>query len=54
MYKVRFKLKNAFQSWTTLGSYGSEASALSSAGRVSEKYYMVQVIGPGGGVIWSA
>jgi hypothetical protein len=54
MYKVRYKSYNASQSWTTLGSYGSEQSALSSASRVSGKYFMVQVIDPNGNVIWSS
>lgn len=53
MYKVKYKSHNASQSWATLGSYGSEQSALNNASRVSSKYLMVQVINPDGSVIWS-
>jgi len=54
MYKVRYKSKNATQAWATLGSYGSESSALNNASRVAARYFMVQVIDSNDMVIWSA
>jgi len=54
MYKVQFKSSNALQSWSALGSYGSEANALHAADRISGRYFMVRVIAPGGSVVYSA
>ena len=54
MYKVRYKSHNASQAWSTHGSYGNEQSALSSASRISGKYFMVQALDPSGNVIWSS
>lgn len=54
MYKVRYKYSNPSQSWTMSGSYGDERSALSAAARMSGRYFMVQVLGPEGHVIWTA
>lgn len=53
MYKVRYKSHNASQAWSTLGSYGNEASALQNASRVAGKYFMVQVLDRNGNTIWS-
>jgi hypothetical protein len=33
MYKAQYKAKNAYESWTTIGSYGSECEALNVAAK---------------------
>lgn len=52
MFTVQYK-KSGNLSWTTLGSYGSEQSALSNAERVSGKYAFVRVLDPDRNVTWS-
>ena len=32
MYKAQFKSRNAYESWTTIGTYGSESAALDKTG----------------------
>lgn len=54
MYKVQYKSQNAIQSWINYGSYGSEASALGVAMRISAKYLMVRVLAPNGSLVYSA
>jgi hypothetical protein len=54
MYKVQYKSHNASQAWSTHGTYGSEASALSAAERIAGKNFMVRVLDPDGHVVWSA
>lgn len=54
MFKVQYKVSNAKQSWQPHGTYGSETEALSSAGRIADKYFMVRVLNPDGAVIFSA
>ena len=53
MWKVQFKPQNAMQAWSTQGSYGSESTALSNAGRAVGRYFMVRVIDPDGRTIWT-
>jgi len=53
MFKVQYKSLNANQAWSTLGSYGSENSALNNAGRIAGKKFMTKVVDPKGNVIWS-
>ena len=31
MYKAQFKTKSPYESWTTLGTFGTEAAAISAA-----------------------
>jgi hypothetical protein len=52
-YKVEYKPSNASQAWSTLGSYGSENSALAAAERIADRYFMVRVMADGY-VVWSA
>lgn len=54
MWRVLYKISNASQAWNTLGSYGSENSALAAAARVADRYLMVRVIDPQGSTLWSA
>jgi hypothetical protein len=53
MYTVQYKATSAQQAWQTVGSYGSEQTALSNAERASHKYFMVRVLDPDKSVIWS-
>jgi hypothetical protein len=54
MYKVRYKVKNASESWKNHGSYGSETGALQAAVRIAPGKLMVQVLDPRGNTVWSA
>ena len=54
MYKAQFKSNNAYESWSTIGSYSSESEAISSAMRKSRSgVFMVRVIDKGGNTIYS-
>lgn len=54
MYKAQFKSKSPYESWTTLGTYGSEGQAVSSAMQKKKRgALMVRVIDKNGGVIFS-
>lgn len=53
MYRVEYKTHNGSQAWQSHGLYGSEQSALSSAGRIADRYSMVRVLDPNGSVVWS-
>jgi uncharacterized membrane protein len=53
MWRVQYKPNNASQTWHTLGSYGSEQSALSNAGRIVGRYFMVRVVDPNGHTVFS-
>lgn len=52
MYRVQYKSQNAFQSWVSYGSYGSEASALNVAVRIASRYLMVRVLDRSGMVVY--
>lgn len=53
-YRVMVKKSNAFQAWTTRGTYGSEAVALSAAQRLSASHAFVRVVDEDGRVLWSS
>jgi hypothetical protein len=54
MYKAQFKSKSPFESWTTIGTYGTEGPAVSSAMQKKKKgALMVRVIDKNGAVIYS-
>lgn len=53
MYKVQYKNSNASQTWSTLGSYGSENSALNNAARIATNKFMTKVVDSNGHLIWS-
>ena len=53
MYKVEYKTHNGSQAWQSHGSYSTEQTALSSAARISAKYFMVRVLDPDRNVVWS-
>lgn len=54
MYKVRYKVKNASESWKNHGSYASETGALQAAVRIAPGKLMIQVLDPRGNTVWSA
>jgi hypothetical protein len=54
MYKAQFKSKSPYESWTTIGTYGSEAPAISAAmARKKMGAIMVRVLDKKGAVIYS-
>jgi len=53
-YRVLVKRSNAYQAWTTRGTYGSEAVALAVAQRLSVDHAFVRVVDNEGHVLWSA
>jgi hypothetical protein len=52
MFTVQYKSKGN-QAWHTLGSYGSEQSAMSNAERLIGKYGFIRILDPSKNVIWS-
>jgi hypothetical protein len=54
MYRAQFKRQSPYESWTTIGHYGSEQSAVSAAlQRKNQGMLMVRVIDKSGAVIFS-
>ena len=54
MYKAQFKNRSPYESWTTIGTYGSEAPAVSAAmARKNRGAIMVRVLDKSGAVIYS-
>ena len=54
MYKAQYKRNNPYQSWTIIGSYSNEASAISAALQWKNKgVLMVRVLDKNGAVIYS-
>jgi hypothetical protein len=54
MYKAQFKVKNPFEAWTTLGTYGTEQQAISAAlQRKTRGAIMVRVTDKKGFIIYS-
>jgi len=54
MFKAQFKSKSPYETWTTIGTYGSEAPAISAAmARKQKGVIMVRVIDKNGAVIYS-
>ena len=54
MYKAQFKTKSPYESWTTLGHYGTEAAAVSAAlQRKNKGALLVRVTDSKGSVIYS-
>ncbi len=55
MYKAQYKAKNAYESWTTIGSYGSEGEALNVAMKKKNSgALMVRVVDKNGSVVYSS
>lgn len=54
MYKAQFKNKSPFESWNTLGHYGTEQAAISAALQKKVKgAIMVRVTDKKGGVVYT-
>lgn len=53
-FKVMTKSTNAYQAWSTRGSYGSESAALAAAQRLAATHAFVRVVDGEGRVLWSA
>jgi hypothetical protein len=54
MYKAQFKSKSPYESWTSLGSFGTEAQAISAALRKkTQGAIMVRVTDKKGGVVYA-
>jgi hypothetical protein len=54
MYKSQYKLNNAYESWSSLGSYSSESDAINSAMRKKTAgAFIVRVVNKQGAVIFS-
>ncbi len=55
MYKAQFKNKSPYESWTTIGSYGTEAAAIQAAlNRKNMGALLVRVTDKKGAVIYSS
>jgi len=54
MYKAQFKPKSPYESWQTLGSYGTEQVAISAAlARKTRGALLVRVLDKKGSVVYS-
>jgi hypothetical protein len=54
MFKAQFKTKSPYESWTTLGHYGTEAPAISAAlAKKNAGAIMVRVTDKSGSVVYS-
>jgi hypothetical protein len=54
MYKAQFKSKSPYESWTTLGSYGSEAQAISAAiAKKNRGALLIRVVDKKGSIVYT-
>jgi hypothetical protein len=54
MYKAQFKRNSPYESWTTIGHYGSEQAAMAAAISYKNKgMIMARVIDKNGAVVYS-
>jgi hypothetical protein len=54
MYKAQFKRTNPYESWTTIGSYGSEQAAISAALSYKNKgMLLVRVTDKKGSIVYT-
>lgn len=54
MYKAQFKSKSPYESWTTIGSFGNEQSAIAAAlNRKQKGALLVRVVDKKGAVVYS-
>lgn len=54
MYKAQFKTKSPYESWTTLGTFGTEAAAISAVIQKKNKgAILVRVVDKSNGVVYS-
>jgi hypothetical protein len=54
MYKAQFKAKSPYETWQTLGSYGTEQAAISAAlGRKNKGALLIRVLDKKGSVVYT-
>lgn len=54
MFKAQFKTKSPYESWTTLGHFGTESAAIAAALQKKNKgALLVRVTDKNGGVVYS-
>lgn len=54
MYKAQFKRKSPYEAWTTIGNYGTEQAAMSSAMSYKAKgMLIVRVVDKKGAVVYT-
>lgn len=54
MYKVQFKTKSPYESWTTLGTFGTENSAISAAlSKKNKGAILVRVTDKSGSIVYT-
>lgn len=54
MYKVQFKTKSPYESWTTLGTFGTENSAIAAAlSKKNKGAILVRVTDKSGGIVYT-
>lgn len=54
MFKAQYKKKSPYESWTTLGSYSTEAQAISSAlSKKNKGALLVRVVNKQGSVVYT-
>ncbi len=55
MYKAQFKSKSPYESWTTLGTFGTEAQAISAALQKKQRgAVMVRVVDKNNSIVYSS
>jgi hypothetical protein len=55
MYKAQFKSKSPYESWTTVGTFGTEAQAISAALQKKQKgAVMVRVVDKNNSIVYSS
>ena len=55
VYKAQYKAKNAYESWTSIGTYGSESETLNVAiKKKNSGALMVRVVDKNGSVVYSS
>ena len=55
VYKAQFKSHNAYESWSGIGSYGSESEAINAALRKKQAgAFLVRVVDKNGNVVFSS
>lgn len=55
MYKAQFKARNAYESWSGIGTYGSESAAIDAAVRKKQAgALLVRVLDRNGSVLFSS
>ncbi len=55
MYKAQFKSKSPYESWTTLGTFGTEAAAISAALQKKKSgAVLVRVVDKNNSVVYSS